>query len=644
MVEVPGVTENGRPLLVPLKHANTLKIAQALFEDVKNRPGFALFPSEKKVNGKRVYTRPQHCNWWLEAQRALGYPDEVIAALIVYSDVTQLSKNDTQKVWPVVITLGNIAVEHRWKPSAKQMVAMLPMPRSTWSSHVKTQLYQKCMQIILQPLLDASNSSTGCTWSDPYGDLRTVWPLLYCVAGDYPETCKVSCTFQHSSARPCSLCYIRKEDLDDLSKASKMRNVKEQRFIMNKYNALSCTNKTLAANFAKNWSTFPVPSFLWGWRFSEKDWGNPYLALMPDVLHQADVGVWTHIREALSQLPKAKDGTLDARHKWMWLNGRIAGLKLPQPGNYFTSAASVSAAEHRAVMQVAIFILEGQVEDKHMEAVKAYLRWYKATFRPRFHTDESLSKVQTLALEMVSKLEVAFPEQSSAWKLIKVHMVVHYVAAIKRGGLPEEYSTNMYEQFHKNIVKRPYRASNRRQWMESIVKSNQFMQMLAEVESDIHEEREYNSAFYEAETTCKRVFLRSFVVIHLEGSTARKSKTDQFSVYNAALQERLGTLEDDLSRCNISRNTIHVFTGCAIPAGTRACHSRVTHFIRANPSHHGQPWFSHVAVLGEGGVVWYAEVLLLFKATGCATQYAYMQYLEAAGVDAKTSCTSMKWA
>ncbi|CAI6011862.1 unnamed protein product, partial [Closterium sp. NIES-65] len=132
-------------------------VVQAIFEDRCNQKGFALYPSIKIRNNKRIYTRPQHCNWWLEAQKALRIKEEVIAALIVYSDVTQLSKNDTQKVWPVVLSLGNIAVEHRWKTSAKQMVAMLPLPHSKWKGNVKTELFLKCMQIVLQPLIDASN-------------------------------------------------------------------------------------------------------------------------------------------------------------------------------------------------------------------------------------------------------------------------------------------------------------------------------------------------------------------------------------------------------------------------------------------------------------------------------------------------------
>ncbi|CAI5501020.1 unnamed protein product [Closterium sp. Naga37s-1] len=52
-----------------------------------------------------------------------------------------------------------------------------------------------------------------------------------------------------------------------------------------------------------------------------------------------------------------------------------------------------------------------------------------------------------------------------------------------------------------------------------------------------------------------------------------------------------------------------VYTGVAIPSSPQEYESRVTHFNRANPSHNGNPWFSHVAISG-GEEVWYAEILL----------------------------------
>ncbi|GJP36441.1 hypothetical protein CLOM_g12495 [Closterium sp. NIES-68] len=438
------------------------------------------------------------------------------------------------------------------------------------------------------------------------------------------------------------MCYVEKDEMDDLVNTFAPRTVREQRFVVDKFNRLLETGKTVAGDYAKLWSSFPTPSFLWEFKYASTPWGNPYLALMPDVLHQSDVGVWGHIRDALATLPAAKNGAMDTRLKWFWENGRIAGLYLPHHGTYFGSGANVSAAEHRAIMQVSVFILEGLVLPQHMIAVQAFLRWYKALFRPRYHTDASLATCHTLAMSMIKELKAAFPKQKSKWKLIKVHMVVHFEEAIKRGGLPEEYSTNMYEHFHKDCVKRPYRASNRREWTESIIKSNQFHQMLSEVESDIKEEREYNSAFYEADTEGKRVLLRTHVVFHMQGSTARRSKTDQFEIWNTALGGRLTTLQDDLESYDLTPQTLHVFTGMAVPAGSSTADSRVTHFVRANPSHHGQLWFSHAAIRGAGDEVWYGEILLLFKILGSDERFAYVQYYDVIRVDALTGCKALR--
>ncbi|CAI5953824.1 unnamed protein product [Closterium sp. NIES-65] len=90
-------------------------------------------------------------------------------------------------------------------------------------------------------------------------------------------------------------------------------------------------------------------------------------------------------------------------------------------------------------------------------------------------------------------------------------------------------------------------------------------------------------------------------------------------------------------------NCLQIYTGVAIPAGSQEYHSRVTHFVRANPSHHGDPWFSHVAISG-GEEVWYAEVLLLFKHAQSDKGFAYVQYYEVVGNDDATGCKRLEWA
>ena len=68
--------------------------------------------------------------------------------------------------------------------------------------------------------------------------------------------------------------------------------------------------------------------------------------------------------------------------------------------------------------------------------------------------------------------------QKSNFNLIKVHNMKHYASSIRRSGAPVEYSTNMYEHLHIAIVKTGYRISNRKNFLDHIVKYNRRLEAL----------------------------------------------------------------------------------------------------------------------------------------------------------------------
>ena len=68
--------------------------------------------------------------------------------------------------------------------------------------------------------------------------------------------------------------------------------------------------------------------------------------------------------------------------------------------------------------------------------------------------------------------------QKSSFKIIKIHNMVHYAPSIRRSGAPIEYSSNLYEHLHIAIMKIPYRVSNKREYIEYIVKYNRRLEAL----------------------------------------------------------------------------------------------------------------------------------------------------------------------
>lgn len=68
--------------------------------------------------------------------------------------------------------------------------------------------------------------------------------------------------------------------------------------------------------------------------------------------------------------------------------------------------------------------------------------------------------------------------QKSSFNLVKVHNMIHYAGAIRRSGAPVEYNSNMYEHLHIAMVKTGYRISNKKNFLDHIVKYNRRLEAL----------------------------------------------------------------------------------------------------------------------------------------------------------------------
>ncbi|CAI5989987.1 unnamed protein product [Closterium sp. NIES-65] len=351
------------------------EVVLELLRNPANAEEFVLFPREENSGAGRMYSTPKTTTYWEEAQRAavaMFGEGTVVIPLILSSVATMLSGNERTKVWAVYISIANIPLYRHWQECGKLLLEMLPFPPSQMSSTEKTALFQAAMKIVLADLIVASH--TGMAATDPNGVTRFVVPLLFSCVADYPETCKVSCTQQLGSVRPCSLCYVQREHLRDMDReAAEMRTVEKQEGLLD--------DPAEAALYA----TMRVPSFLWDFNFSRTVWGNTYLTMGPDILHAIFIGWWLYIRDALrgnNDEAATKDGYADIsthravplatictstedvdpcaghilccivcrRQAEMYPDARLAGIAVPGSGNYWASGANYTASEHATVM------------------------------------------------------------------------------------------------------------------------------------------------------------------------------------------------------------------------------------------------------------------------------------------------------
>ncbi|CAI5464675.1 unnamed protein product [Closterium sp. Yama58-4] len=295
---------------------NSAQAFAEMFGHPNNAPGFKLKArvDEDPDAGGRCYTTPETGTWWNDAQQQR--PEEGVAA-----------HDDAGQHLP-----GQAMGESRAHTTCSAMSAV-----------EKVMLFQRCVITVLQPLLDGIAS--GFRLRDPFGDWQTVRPLLYAWVCDYPESGKISCTLSHGSRMPCSICYAAKEHLS--AARNTPRTPEQQQWIVNE----AAGTTTSQDNPCKAYSTYPVECVLWKWDVPGTAWGNPYLVVMPDIMHQADLGIMSHIVAVVRKMKKRRVKQMDRRLSLIRDRTRLNHMRLPESA-YFETGACVAAYEHRAVMQL----------------------------------------------------------------------------------------------------------------------------------------------------------------------------------------------------------------------------------------------------------------------------------------------------
>ncbi|CAI5963178.1 unnamed protein product [Closterium sp. NIES-65] len=386
------------------------------------------------------------------------------------------------------------------------------------------------------------------------------------------------------------------------------------------------------------------PVALWGFRGGHSLVGNPYRSLLVEVMHALDLGVFLHIVSCIRAY-YARDReflrTLDIELQRIATDTRISGFRIPssEKGGYFAGAARFQAFEHRAVMQVITVVLANcGVPNSIVGAVAAFVDCYMLASRRWYHTTKTLQELDAAIKRLIPLLKDVFAGlQKSEFDITKVHSLAHVVEDIIRSGVPMHYSANMYEYLHQPLVKRAYRASNKRDPIPQIAMESGHNTLAA----------------------------TSFSVSWKESIADGCDKWKAHALAAPGDMTKLkGLLEGTAEEGEVLNSTIRVKNSMAIPGDEDFTkYSSQTHYVRACASFGDKPWFSDVAVLGEeevaaaGGeitkrkVIWYARLLLLFTIdvytplTKAFTKraYAFVRYLRATGAVHASKCPVYAW-
>ncbi|CAI5987251.1 unnamed protein product [Closterium sp. NIES-65] len=398
------LTKPGDLKPVILWRRSALTCVTSLYENAANAHGFVVRPPKNFNPAKRIYKGPETGSWWREVLRKLPAtdPGKAVAAVIIYSDETTLTTDGGLKGWPVYISLANIAPGNRWKPHGHRLCALLPDDDGSFFTHADKErrhleVFQEALDLIMADLKIAQN--TGVELTDPYGIRRMVFPLTYAYIGDYPEQCKVAGTKSGIKTRfPCPRCTVPKEELNNMAFPLVYRTEalqKERVMEMERETRVTARN-----DLTKRYSTHFVKSAIWGQRFGDEDFGNPYRQLTSDIMHMSLLGVYKHILEGLKS--KLNDSTLrelDASLERITKYSRQSFFRIPaNTAGYFSGHNTFKAFHHQAVMQVLpVLLVMAKVDARIVASVELFCTWHKEAWHRTYHTDASLANLDNMA-------------------------------------------------------------------------------------------------------------------------------------------------------------------------------------------------------------------------------------------------------
>ncbi|KAH9905099.1 uncharacterized protein B0H18DRAFT_883959 [Fomitopsis serialis] len=433
-----------------------LECIAALYGDTEHARYICVAPERHYADADctiRLYHDLHTGQWWWATQKHLEseMPGATIIPVILSSDKTQLTSFRNKTAYPVYLTIGNLPKEIRRKPSHRGQILLAYLPTSRLE-HIKNKaarrrtlanLFHACMSMATEPLRVAGVDGVPMASGD--GIVRRCHPILVIYVGDYPEQVLVTGTYTGD----CPICKCPHDELGTYPCPYDYRNLDEA------LDALAFAGTGEYNRACDDAGIKPIQHPFWE--------GLPYVdiyrAITPDILHQLHQGIIKHLLAWLTDI--VGEHEIDARVKRLPPNHSI---HIFQKG--ISGLTRVTGTEHK---QIARFILglvidvrlpHGESTEDLVSATKSLLDFlYMAQYS--VHSSTTLDALERTLSDFHTKKSIFVSLGARGNFLIpKLHMLLHYVRAIKLYGTTDNYNTEATERLHIDFAKEAYRSTN----------------------------------------------------------------------------------------------------------------------------------------------------------------------------------------
>ncbi|RHZ58063.1 hypothetical protein Glove_376g5 [Diversispora epigaea] len=385
----------------------------------------------KKHQGEKSYAEQNSGNWWKYTEASIS-SSACILSFILYSDATTTDTLGKSSLHPIYISFGNIPTWRRNKEDAKQllgyfMILFAKNEKEKTSPEFKKlvrETFHKSLKFLLDPLFENENGI------DYKINNRIIWffPKISTIIGDWPEACTYLLTYKSASSNfPCHFCLVQKNDLIDI--------MQDQIILRNHENMMEHFNN----NTGYSVSLELVENYFWNIPNL-----NIYAATVPDRMYHLDLGLYHYQIEFTKGI--LGRSSIDKMNERIGAIPRYPGLKIFSKG--LQLIARLIASEHRDLMKVIVFVVDGLLSNDLSEVYKAINEW---------------ADLFVILFRKKSDSKMKFPKFHS-W-------IFHIVDTIREYGAINGYTTEIYESLHKFYVKTPYRLSNKKGIEKQIIKT-----------------------------------------------------------------------------------------------------------------------------------------------------------------------------